>query len=128
MRILIADDDRISAMMLARTIEAWGFEPIVAHDGADAWHHLVSDAPPALAILDWMMPKIDGLELCRRARKEPRRSPLYIILLTARNGRQDLIAGLEAGADDYLTKPFDADELHARVHVGKRTLALMSDI
>jgi DNA-binding response OmpR family regulator len=127
-RILIADDDRMSTMMLSRTLEQWGFEVIVVHDGSAAWERIVGDEPPALAIVDWMMPGIDGIELCRRIRETPPRSPVYVILLTARTSRQDLVAGLEAGADDYLTKPFDPDELRARIHVGQRTLALIANI
>lgn len=128
MRILIADDDRMSTLMLSRTLEPWGFEVVVVHDGAAAWERIVSDDPPALAILDWMMPGLDGIELCRRIRATALRSPVYVILLTARASRQDLVAGLEAGADDYLTKPFDPDELRARIHVGQRTLELMASI
>jgi DNA-binding response OmpR family regulator len=127
-RILIADDDRMSTLMLSRSLEQWGFEAIVANDGAAAWDHIAGDQPPALAILDWMMPGIDGIELCRRIRTTPPRSPVYVILLTARTSREDLIAGLEAGADDYLTKPFDPDELRARIHVGRRTIGLMANI
>ena len=128
MRILIADDDRLSTTMLSRTLEQWDFEVAVAHDGAAAWDAIVGDKPPALAIFDWMMPKIDGVELCRRVRATSLPSPIYLILLTARNSRADLVAGLEAGADDYLTKPFDPDELRARIHVGRRTLALIANI
>jgi CheY-like chemotaxis protein len=129
MRILIADDDRMSTLMLVRTLEQWGgFEPVVVHDGAAAWASITGDAPPALAVVDWMMPGIDGIELCRRIRATPLPFPVYVILLTARNSRQDLVAGLEAGADDYLTKPFDPDELRARVHVGQRTLGLIANI
>jgi phosphoserine phosphatase RsbU/P len=127
-RILIADDDRLSTMMLGRTLEQWGFEIVVAHDGAAAWETIVGGKPPALAILDWMMPQIDGVDLCRRVRATSLPSPVYLILLTARNSRADLVAGLEAGADDYLTKPFDPDELRARIHVGRRTLALIANI
>src|SRR4029077_4223177 len=82
----------------------------------------------ALAIVDWMMPGLDGIELCRAVRATALPSPVYVILLTARTSRQDLVAGLEAGADDYLTKPFDPDELRARIHVGQRTLGLMANI
>ena len=128
MRILIADDDRLSTVMLGRTLEQWGFEVAVAHDGAAAWDAIVGAKPPALAILDWMMPQIDGIELCRRVRATSLPSPVYLILLTARNSQADLVAGLEAGADDYLTKPFDPDELRARIHVGRRTLALIANI
>jgi phosphoserine phosphatase RsbU/P len=128
MRILIADDDRMSNTMLGRTLETWGFEVVVAHDGLAAWQHIAGAHPPELAIIDWMMPGLDGLELCRRIRATPPRSPVYVILLTARTSRHDLVAGLEAGADDYLTKPFDPDELRARIHVGRRTLDLMASI
>jgi CheY-like chemotaxis protein len=128
MRILIADDDRTSTMMLGRTLERWGFDVVVAHDGSEAWEHIVGSAPPALVVVDWMMPGIDGIELCRRIRATPLRSPVYVILLTARTSRQDLVAGLEAGADDYLTKPFDPDELRARIHVGQRTIGLIANI
>jgi sigma-B regulation protein RsbU (phosphoserine phosphatase) len=128
MRILIADDDRMSTMMLSRSLERWGFEVVVAHDGVSAWGHIEGSAPPALAIVDWMMPGIDGLELCRRIREAHLATPVYVILLTSRNSRQDLVAGLQAGADDYLTKPFDPDELQARIHVGQRTLALIANV
>ena len=114
--------------MLGRTLERWGFEVVVANDGAAAWEHISGDQPPALAIVDWMMPGIDGIELCRRIRAASLPSLVYVILLTARNTRQDLVAGLEAGADDYLTKPFDPDELRARIHVGQRTLGLMASL
>jgi sigma-B regulation protein RsbU (phosphoserine phosphatase) len=114
--------------MLSRSLERWGFEVIVAHDGASAWAHIGGDQPPALAIVDWMMPVVDGIELCRRIREASLPTPVYVILLTSRNSRQDLVAGLEAGADDYLTKPFDPDELRARIHVGQRTLALIANV
>ena len=128
MRILIADDDRMSTIMLGRTLEGWGFEVVVAHDGTADWARIAGDEPPALAIVDWMMPGLDGIELCRRIRATSLRSPVYVILLTARTDRRDLVAGLEAGADDYLTKPFDPDELRARIHVGQRTLGLIANI
>ena len=128
MRILIADDDRMSTMMLGRTLEQWGFEVVVANDGVSAWERIIGNEPPSLAIVDWMMPGLDGIELCRRVRATTLPSPVYLILLTARTSRQDLVAGLEAGADDYLTKPFDPDELRARIHVGQRTLGLIANI
>jgi DNA-binding response OmpR family regulator len=127
-RILIADDDRTSTLLLGRTLELWGFEVVLANDGTAAWGHIVSDVPPALAIVDWEMPGVDGIELCRRIRATPPRSPVYVILLTARTSRQDLVAGLDAGADDYLTKPFHPDELRARIRVGQRTLDLIANI
>ena len=128
MRILIADDDRATTVMLAGTVEAWGLEVAVVNDGAAAWARIISKEPLALAILDWEMPGLDGIEICRRVRAWPLRVPVYLILLTSRNSRQDLVAGLEAGADDYMTKPFDPDELRARIHVGTRTLALIASV
>jgi sigma-B regulation protein RsbU (phosphoserine phosphatase) len=128
MRILIADDDRMSTMMLGRSLKAWGFEVIVVHDGTAAWECISGPNPPELTIADWMMPGLDGIELCRRIRAATLPLPVYVILLTARTSRQDLIAGLDAGADDYLTKPFDPDELRARIHVGQRTLGLIANI
>lgn len=128
MRILIAEDDRMSALMLSRALEQWGFDVVVVPDGAAAWACITGDRPPNLAIVDWMMPGIDGVELCRRVRATPLATYLYVILLTARTSRQDLVAGLEAGADDYLTKPFDPDELRARIRVGQRTLGLIANI
>ena len=128
MRILIADDDRMTTMMLGRTLENWGFEVTVVHDGVAAWECIVGKDAPSLFIVDWMMPGLDGIELCRRIRAASLPSHLYVILLTARTSREDLVAGLEAGADDYLTKPFDPDELRARIHVGQRTLTLIANI
>jgi phosphoserine phosphatase RsbU/P len=128
MRILIADDDRMSLVMLKGTLEPWGFDVVVAQDGDAAWQCIVGSEPPALAIIDWMMPGIDGIELCRRVRSTELRAPVYLILLTSRTSRQDIVAGLEAGADDYLCKPFDPDELRARIHVGQRTLRLIANI
>lgn len=128
MRILIADDDRMSSTMLSRAVEQWGFEAIVVSDGVAAWNVIVGKSPPELAILDWVMPGIDGVELCKRVRATTLRQPIYLILLSARTTQTDLIAGLDAGADDYLTKPFDPDELRARIHVGRRTLALIASV
>jgi sigma-B regulation protein RsbU (phosphoserine phosphatase) len=128
MRILIADDDRMTRLMLSGSLERWGFDVIVADDGVSAWERIIGQPPPELAIVDWIMPGLDGLELCRRVRAASLPTPVYLILLTSRTSRQDLVAGLEAGADDYLTKPFDPDELRARIHVGQRTLALIANI
>ena len=121
MQVLVADDDRLCARILATTLKQWGHEVIVAADGAEAWELLRTRRPP-IAILDWMMPHCDGLELCRRIRGDPSLAPTYVMLLSARESRTDLVAGLEAGADDYIRKPFERDELHARVQVGVRAV------
>lgn len=115
-------------MILDRTLRGWGYETVVTHDGTSAWEAVQGAQPPALAIVDWMMPGMDGIEFCRHVRATALPNPVYVILLTARSSRQDLVAGLEAGADDYLTKPFDPDELRARIHVGQRTLGLIANI
>ena len=123
MRVLVADDDRTSAAIVASSLRQWGFDVTVATNGNAAWDVLSAQRPP-LAILDWMMPGMSGVELCRRVRSEPALAMSYVILLTARDAGGDRIAGLDAGADDYLTKPFVHDELRARVHVGARVAGM----
>ena len=124
MRVLIADDDRVAAEALSRTLVRWDYEVAVASNGADAWHELRKPDAPSLAILDWMMPHMDGPDVCRLVRNEPSRAHAYLILLTSRDTRADAVAGLDAGANDYLVKPFDPGELLARVRVGARVLGL----
>ena len=128
MRILIADDDGVSRLLLERTLQGWGYEVTAARDGTEAWAALGAADRPPLAVLDWMMPGMDGPELCRRARAASSDPPIYLILLTARGEPGDVVAGLEAGADDYVVKPFDAAELRARLRVGERVLALEGDL
>src|SRR4029450_9275873 len=124
MRALIADDDPVAAVAVSRSMSNWGFETTIVHDGLAAWDHLNSGNPPSLALVDWEMPGLEGPELCRRVRSDAARAHLYIVLLTARNSSTDLIAGLEAGADDYLIKPVDLNELRARIQVGVRVVSL----
>src|SRR5205085_4661077 len=100
------------------TLASWGHEVITTRDGAEAWSILAREAAPPLAILDWMMPQMDGLEVCRRVRQRQPAVPIYLILLTAKGGKTDIVQGLNAGANDYVIKPFDRDELRARVQVG----------
>jgi DNA-binding response OmpR family regulator len=128
MRVLIAEDDPISRRLLEATLRKWGYDLVVACDGDEAWRALDGPAPPDLAILDWMMPGMDGVEVCRRLRSLRDRPPVYIILLTAKGGREDIVEGLQAGADDYITKPFDRDELRARVQVGIRVVDLQRSL
>lgn len=126
--VLIADDDAISRMMLESCLRKWQLEVTTAKDGIYAWHEIQKKNAPSLIILDWIMPGISGIDLCRkiRARKSPHYP--YVILLTSRDGKEDLLEGLEAGADDYLTKPFDANELRSRLMVGSRILRLQNEL
>ena len=124
MKILIAEDNRVSRLLIQKALSSRGHEVIVTGDGEQAWEHLTHEQPPRLVILDWMMPKLDGIQLCRRIRHEHDGSYTYVIILTARDEKEDVIAGLDAGADDYLTKPFEPNELLARVRSGQRILAL----
>ncbi len=129
MRILIAEDDPVSRRVLQAHLNKWGYEVVVTHNGREAWQALEQENAPQLAILDWMMPVMDGIELVRRLReRHAQRSYVYAILLTAKSQKEDIVIGLEAGADDYLTKPFDASELHARVRTGRRILELQSQL
>ena len=124
MRILIAEDDPISGFLLKSALTKWGHEVIVTGDGSQALDVLQSDNPPPIAILDWMMPILDGVEVCRRLRASSEAASVYIIMLTAKGERKDRLDGLAAGADDYLTKPFDAEELKARIGVGVRMVEI----
>jgi signal transduction histidine kinase len=121
--ILVADDDAMFRRLLASWLEKRGYRVMVAEDGSSAWNILQSEEAPQIAILDWMMPGMDGIELCRRVRREQGRYR-YLLLLTAKAEKEDVVAGLDAGADDYLTKPFAVEEVLARVRAGKRILEL----
>jgi phosphoserine phosphatase RsbU/P len=124
MKILIAEDDLVSRRLLEATLTRWGYETVVACDGPQAWQLLRQPEAPRLAILDWMMPGLDGVEVCRRVRGLSQEQPTYLILLTARDATIDVVTGLYAGANDYITKPFQRDELRARVDVGVRVVRL----
>ena len=127
MKILIAEDDPVSRCFLEVTLVKWGYEVTTACDGSQAWQALQSD-PPSIAILDWMMPGIDGAEVCRRIRAAQSPTPVYIIILTAKTDKKDLVQGLDSGADDYITKPFDRQELRARIGVGMRIAQLQKNL
>jgi len=120
MRILIAEDDLTSRSMLAAVLRKAGHEPVETVNGLEAWEALQQPDAPRLVILDWMMPEMDGLEVVRRIRAVESDRPPYILMLTTKTDKAEIVAGLDAGANDYLAKPFDAGELRARVEVGRR--------
>lgn len=124
MNILIAEDDAVSRRILETTLVNWGYDVIATRNGKEAWDALSREDAPSLAILDIMMPEMDGLEVCRRVRQRPCPVPPYLILLTAVSGKEDVVKGIEAGANDYLGKPFHREELRVRVGVGVQMLAI----
>jgi len=123
-RILIAEDHHVSRHLLERNLSNWGFSVVSAEDGEAALRMLDAEDAPSIAILDWMMPKLDGVEVCQRVRACKDRPYVYLLLLTAKSQKEEVAAGLEAGADDYVIKPFDPDELRARLKVGQRVVSL----
>lgn len=128
MKILIAEDDIVSRSILEIAMPQWGYEVVSASDGEKAWKILQAPDRPQLALLDWMMPNLDGLTLCRRLRRQKLEDPLYLMMVTSKNTADDIVLGLEAGADDYVTKPFNMAELRARVDVGRRTVKLQRKV
>ena len=128
MKLLIAEDDLTSRTILAAVARKWGYEPIAVEDGEAAWEVLRRPEPPRLLLLDWMMPRLDGLALCRRIRREESSDPPFIILLTGRGETEDIVKALEAGANDHVAKPFENAELRARLDVGKRMLDLQEQL
>jgi diguanylate cyclase (GGDEF)-like protein len=127
-KILIAEDDPISRRLLEVFLNRWGYDVAVAASGTEALDLLDQIDAPRLAVLDWMMPGLEGVQVCRKIRERKDRPYVYILLLSARAQKEDLLLGLESGADDYLTKPFDAPELRARLHVGQRILQLQDGL
>jgi phosphoserine phosphatase RsbU/P len=128
MRVLIAEDDALSRRVLEDTITKAGYELVVTTDGREAWEALQREDAPPLAILDWMMPGMDGVQICRKVRESAAPVPTYLILVTTRERKEDIVAGLDAGANDYVTKPFDRAELLARVGVGVRVVELQQSL
>ncbi|MDQ6786416.1 MAG: response regulator transcription factor [Acidobacteriota bacterium] len=128
MQILIAEDDPISCRMLQFTLKNWAYDVIVTENGYDALKAFEAEDAPPLAILDVMMPGIDGMEVCRRVRQIERQIPPFIILLTAKDRKEDVIDGIQAGANDYLTKPFNREELRVRLAVGAKMIELQRQL
>jgi diguanylate cyclase (GGDEF)-like protein len=125
---LIADDEAVSRLRLEKSLEGWGYQVLAVSDGNQAWEILRHPDAPRLAILDWMMPTKDGVEDCRKIREQKDSRYRFVVLLTGREEKEDVADGLDAGADDYLTKPFDALELRARLRAGMRILALEEEL
>ena len=123
-RVLIAEDDPVSRTVLEELLHEFGYEVVVCVDGDEAWEILSGEDAPELAIIDWMMPGMHGIDICRKLRETPNITDPYLMLLTVKGDREDKIKGLQAGADDYLVKPFDSEELRARVRVGQRIVRL----
>ncbi|MBI5250317.1 MAG: response regulator [Desulfomonile tiedjei] len=128
MRILVADDDPFIRRIVELALTKWGYEVMSVPDGNEALRLLSQDDGPRLAILDWMMPGIDGLEVIREVRRWDRQSYVYIVMLTGRSEARDIETGLETGADDYITKPLDLMELKARISCAQRVIQLQSEV
>ena len=128
MQILIADDSLVSRHLLDATLRKWGYEVVTACDGAQAWDIMQQNEAPPLAILDWMMPGMTGPEVCRLVRQRAREPYTYILLLTSKSLKEELIEGMESGADDYIIKPFDQHELKVRLRAGTRLVELQAQL
>ena len=128
MRVLVAEDDAVSARRLQGLLQSWGYDVVPAPDGREALAVLAAPDAPKLALLDWVMPGVHGPDVCRTVRGWRSGDLPYLILLTSKNSRTDVIAGLDAGANDYLVKPFDPGELRARVHAGARIVELQTGL
>jgi sigma-B regulation protein RsbU (phosphoserine phosphatase) len=126
--ILIAEDDRVSRFMLQAILRKWGYDVVATCNGQEAWQGMQGENPPMLAIVDWVMPAMDGVEFCRKVRESVTLRSTYIILLTTKRQKDEVVMGLESGASDYIRKPFDQEELHARIRAGERIIELQSSL
>ena len=124
MKILIAEDDAVSRRILEAYLRKWGHDVVVTSDGAEAWNQLQRDDAPRLAVLDWMMPELDGVQVCQKIRAREHAPLTYVLLLTAKGETDDIVTALDSGADDYLTKPYNAMELRSRIGAGERVVRL----
>ncbi len=127
-QILVADDSPLFREMLRKMLSSWDYQATLVTDGQQAWEHLSREQGPRLALLDWMMPGLEGAEVCRRVRALVRDRYVYLILLSVRSDSKDIVEGMESGADDYIVKPFQMEELHARLRAGQRVLALQDEL
>jgi len=127
-RILLADDDEVSRHILKATLSRWGFDVVTAVDGEQAWQILEGEDTPRLAILDWMMPGMDGVDVCRKVREQLTGPYIYMLLLTSKREKEDIVSGMAAGADDYVSKPFDPQELRMRLKAGERIIDLQEKL
>ncbi|HOO47341.1 MAG TPA: response regulator transcription factor, partial [Deltaproteobacteria bacterium] len=127
-KVLIAEDSVTTRKKLEDLLEQWGYSPVSVTDGSEALRILESDEAPNIAVIDWIMPGIEGIEVCRQIRQKKRSSPLYFIILTAKVKNEEIIEGLEAGADDYMVKPFEQGELRARIRAGQRVVELQMEL
>jgi CheY-like chemotaxis protein len=128
MKLLIAEDDVMSQVMLKAMVANAGYDPILTGDGLSAYEVLSRSDAPKLAILDWMLPGLDGVEVCRKVREINTSNPPYLILLTSRDNREDIVQGLKSGANDYIVKPYDAEELQVRIGVGRKVIDLQASL
>ncbi len=128
MRILIAEDDPVSSRRLETILEKWGYEVVSCINGMQAWEILQEEKAPKLAILDWMMPGMDGLELCRKIRGRTNGPYIYIMMLTSKDDKDDIVKGMDTGVDDYITKPFYSHELKVRLRAGRRIIDLQTEL
>jgi sigma-B regulation protein RsbU (phosphoserine phosphatase) len=127
-KILIAEDEFTTRMLLQVSLENWGYRVESVADGGEAWSILKQKTAPQIAILDWEMPELDGIDVCRKVKEMGLDNPPYIILLTARDHKKDIVQGFDAGADDYMTKPFNDNELRARVRVAERLVRTQTSL
>jgi phosphoserine phosphatase RsbU/P len=128
MKILVAEDDFASRLILQVVLEKWKYEVISVSDGKEAWDVLKQKDAPSIAILDWEMPELDGVGVCSKVKELERDNPIYVIILTGRTSKEDIVQGLDAGADDYVTKPFDENELRARIRVAERMVNIQASL
>jgi two-component system, cell cycle response regulator len=128
MKVLIAEDDMTSRIILDSVLKKWGFTPVLTCNGKEAWEVMQSKDGPRLAILDWQMPEMNGIEVCQRIREIDTSDPPYLIVLTSKDEKKDIVKALEAGANDFISKPYNNGELRARINVGKRMVTLQSEL